>query len=131
MISPQTSHVIESMLSLKFPVRLRRKIINHILGSVVSLAKDPAGSHIIDACWDATQDIRHYREKMAREMADQEDVVRTDFFGRRVWQNWNMDGFVVARFDWGRQDGGHDRQFAKTPVLKKPWQKAQKDQSKI
>ena len=124
---PQTSHVVEYMLNKQFPQRFRRKIINHILGSVVTLAKDAAGSHIIDACWEATYDMRYYREKMAKEMADQADVVRGDFFGRRVWRNWNMDGFVGARFDWGRTGGEEqERQFAKRPEVKtkKPWQKA-------
>jgi hypothetical protein len=62
---------------------------------------------------------------MAKEMADQEDIVRTDYFGKRVWRNWNMDGFVGARFDWGRTQGGQEeRQFAKRPeVKKKPWEK--------
>jgi nucleolar protein 9 len=114
------------MLNKQFPQRFRRKIINHILGSVVTLAKDAAGSHIIDACWQATYDMRYYREKMAKEMADQADVVRVDFFGRQVWRNWNMDGFVGARFDWGRTEGEQqERQFAKRPEVKtkKPWQK--------
>jgi hypothetical protein len=124
MTHPQTSHVIEYMLATTFPVPQRKKILNHILGSVVTLATDPAGSHVIDACWEATGDIRHYREKMAREMAEQADVVRTDFFGKRVWRNWNMDAFVAERFDWGQQHGAEQRQFAKTPVVKKkPWQK--------
>lgn len=124
MTSPQTSHVVESMLSSKYPVPIRRKLLNHILGSVSSLVKDPAGSHIIDACWDATQGIKHYREKIAREMADEADDIRTDFFGKRVWRNWNMDGFVGGRFDWGRQNGPQEGQFAKRPVIKeKPWQK--------
>jgi hypothetical protein len=111
------------MLSPNFPVPLRRKVLNHVLGSVVSLAKDPAGSHVIDASWNATQDIRHYRVKLAQEMALQPDDVRSDFFGKRVWRNWNMDGFVGARFDWGRGQGANERPFAKTPVVKKkPWQ---------
>jgi nucleolar protein 9 len=112
------------MLSLTFPVNLRRKLVNHIFGSTVSLAIDPAGSHIIDASWQATQDIRHYREKMAQEMADHEDTVRPNFFGKRVWRNWNMDGYVSNRFDWGRQKGEEGIQFAKKPVVKeKPWGK--------
>jgi len=126
MTCPQTSHVVEYMLDKSFPQRFRRKIINHILGSVATLARDPAGSHIIDACWEATHDMRYYREKMAKEMADQEDVVRTDYFGKRVWRNWNMDGFVGARFDWGRTQGEQEeRQFAKRPEVKKkkPWEK--------
>jgi hypothetical protein len=116
---PYTSHVIESMLSTTSKVPMRRKILNHILGSVVTLSTDPAGSHIIDACWSATQDIRHYREKMAREMAEQADLVRNDFFGRRVWRNWSMDAFVGSRFDWGREHGGGESKFAKMPVVKK------------
>lgn len=122
---PQTSHVIEQMLSSQYPVPLRRKIINHILGSTVKLAIDPAGSHIIDACWAATQDIRHYRQKMAKEMAQEEDTVRTSYFGKQVWRNWNMDGFVGDRFDWGRAEGDQqEKKFAKMPVVKKkPWQR--------
>lgn len=119
MTSPQTSHVLERMLSLTFPTRIRRKLLNHILGSVVMLTKDPAGSHIVDACWNATHDMRHYREKMAREMAQQADVVKDDFFGKRVWRNWNMEGFMDGRFDWGRQqDGSRGGQFAKMPIAK-------------
>src|SRR5438552_14807652 len=124
MTSPQTSHVIESMLSSKYPLPVRRKLLNHILGSVVSLAKDPAGSHIIDACWDATQGIKYYRERIALEMADQADDVRIDYFGKRVWRNWNMDGYVGGRFDWGRQGVTEEGRFAKRPVVKeKPWRK--------
>lgn len=53
----------------------------------------------------------------------EEETVRTDFFGRQVWRNWNMDGFVGERFDWGREGEGETR-FAKKPeVKKKPWQR--------
>ena len=107
------------MLSQQFPVPKRRKLLNHILGSVVGLATDPAGSHIIDACWGATENIRHYRDKIAAEMAEQEDAIRNDFFGKRVWRNWDMNGFVSQRFDWGRPKGEQERKFAKMPVVKK------------
>jgi hypothetical protein len=112
------------MLAQRYPVALRRKLLNHILGSVVSLAVDGAGSHIIDACWGATENIKHYRDKMATEMAAQEDIVRNNFFGKRVWRNWNMHGFVNQRFDWGRGSGEQGRKFAKMPVVKKKvWQR--------
>ena len=106
MTSPKTSHVLESLLSPTYPVPIRRKLLNHILGSVSKLSTSPTGSHIIDACWTATNGLKHYREKMAREMADEEDVIRGDFFGKRVWRNWSMDGFVSGRFDWGRGEKG-------------------------
>jgi nucleolar protein 9 len=112
------------MLSQQFPVPLRRKLLNHILGSAVSLATDPAGSHIIDACWGATENIRHYRDKLAAEMAAQEDTVRNDFFGKNVWRNWNMHGFIHQRFDWGKKEGDQERKYAKMPVVKKKvWQR--------
>ena len=62
---------------------------------------------------------------MAKEMAVEEDTVRTDYFGKQVWRNWNMDGFVGERFDWGRQEGERlENKFAKRPVVKKkPWQR--------
>jgi hypothetical protein len=126
MTNPATSHVLESLLSSEHtPSPSRRKLLNHVLGSVASLSKDPAGSHVIDACWNATRDLRYYREKIARELGDNADDVRTDFFGRRVWKNWDMDGFVGGRFDWGRGGTGEERGFAKRPVVreKKPWKR--------
>jgi nucleolar protein 9 len=107
------------MLSPSVPLRLRKALLNEIVGSVVSLAKDPSGSHVIDACWEGTQGIRHYREQIARALADQADSIRNDFFGKRVWKNWNMDAYVSGRFDWGRQDGAQEGRFAKMPVVKK------------
>jgi hypothetical protein len=126
MTCPQTSHVLESMLLPTHPIPIRRKLLNSIPGSVSYLANNPSGSHIIDACWHATDGIKHYREKIAKEMAEGEDEIRNDFFGKRVWRNWNMDGFIAGRYDWGRRFGGQEvgQQFAKRPVVKeKPWQK--------
>ena len=118
------------MLSPEIPVRFRKKLLNHILGSVASLATDPAGSHVIDACWNATRDIRHYKEQIAKEMAEKADSVRNDYFGKRVWRNWNMDAFVSGRFDWGRQDGSEGKQFAKRPVPRtKKWQSVKWEKS--
>lgn len=125
MTNPATSHVLESLLSSEHTASIsRRKLLNHVLGSVASLAKDPAGSHVIDACWNATRDLRYYREKIARELGDNADDVRADFFGRRVWKNWDMDGFVGGRFDWGRGGTGEEMGFAKKPVVReKPWKR--------
>ena len=97
------------------------------------LSMDPAGSHIIDACWAATSDMHHYRERIARELSEQSDTIRDDFFGKRVWRNWKMDGFTTKRFEWGREGSGQEARYAKKPaVKKKPWQKmAEKKQQSI
>ena len=116
---PETSPVIEAMLSPSIPKHLRKDVLNELIGSVVTLAKDPAGSHVVDACWEATRDIRHYREQIAHTLAGQADSIRSDFFGKRVWRNWNMDAYVSGRFDWGRAEGSGERRFAKMPVVKK------------
>jgi len=59
-----------------------------------------------------------------QEMTSQEDIVRNDFFGRRVWKNWNLDAYVSGRMaDWERGGRGGARQFAKIPVAKKVEQK--------
>ena len=107
------------MLSSKIPAPLRRKIINHIIGSVVKLATDPAGSHIIDACWGATTDLKYQRDKIAGEMAGQADIVRNDFFGKQVWRNWNMNTYTTNRNDWRRPIGTQETQYAKMPTVKK------------
>jgi nucleolar protein 9 len=115
MTHPTTSHAIESMLSPALPVPLRRKLVNHILGSVVPLATSPTGSHIVDAAWDATQDIRFQKEKIAKEMSLQGDVVRNDFFGKRVWRNWRMGVYVVNEGEWRSAEG--EGKYAKRPVV--------------
>jgi len=126
MTHPFTSHVVELMLAKDIPVKWRRMIINHIIGSVASLATDAAGSHIIDACWEATGDIRHQRDKIAAELADEADVVRNNFFGKRVWRNWDMTAFVTNRMEWRRGQGPSGTLYAKSPVVKKkPWQQRQ------
>jgi hypothetical protein len=132
MTNPATSHVLEALLSSKkSPTISRRKLLNHVLGSVSSLSKDPAGSHIVDACWTATRDLRYYRERIAKELADDADDVRGGFFGRRVWKNWDMDGFVSSRFDWGRDSMAQEKQFAKRPVVQeKPWKQRKDGQGK-
>ena len=124
MKSAQTSYIIEQILSspptITIPKPLHRKLLNHILGSVVELAIHPAGSHIIDACWNATNDLHHYRPKIVQEIIAQEDVVRNDFFGRRVWKNWKLDAYVNGRMaEWERGGATGERQFAKIPNSKK------------
>jgi nucleolar protein 9 len=125
MTNPFTSHVVEAMLSTKFPAPFRKKIINHIIGSVVSLATDAAGSHVIDACWEATTDLRFQRDKIASELDDQGDGVRSDFFGKRVWRNWKMDMYRTRQMEWRRPPGSQEASYAKMPIVKKrPWQQA-------
>ena len=72
----------------------------------------------------ATRDLRYYRERIAKELVDNADDVRGDFFGRRVWKNWDMDGYVSSRFDWGRAVTVDGKGFAKKPVVQeKPWKR--------
>jgi len=128
MTNPATSHVLEALVSAEeAPAISRRKLLNHVLGSVASMSKDPAGSHIIDACWTATRDLRYYREKIAKELVDNAEDVREDFFGRRVWKNWDMDWYVSSRFDWGRGITADGKGFAKRPVVQEKSWKRKKD----
>ena len=85
----------------------RRKLIPMFYGHMVELATDQAGSHLADALWDGTNDAHFIKEKLAKELADQEGVLRDSRYGRSVWKNWSMDLFSRRPHDWQNQAKGH------------------------
>lgn len=60
----------------------------------------PAGSHIVDAAWIATDGIMNYKQSIAQELINSEGKIRESFFGRTVWRNWNMDKYKTRRDEW-------------------------------
>jgi nucleolar protein 9 len=85
----------------------RRKLIPMFYGHMVELATDQAGSHLADALWDGTNDAHFIKEKLAKELADQEGVLRDSRYGRSVWKNWSMDLFSRRPQEWQNQAKGH------------------------
>ena len=71
---------------------------------LIDLATHPIASHLLDALLEATKPITtndahpnpnltHLRDRIARELLDNEARIKDTVPGRAVWRNWNMDVF--------------------------------------
>lgn len=98
---PTASHLVQaSLTSPHASIIHKRKIFNLLAGHFAQLAISPSGSHLVDACWDATQGMNNYRQGIAQELVARETDVRASLFGRIVWGNWAMDKFKTRRGHW-------------------------------
>lgn len=84
-------------------VIFRRKMIQQFYGHVGELALDPSASRVIDAIWEGTHGLAFIRERIAEELAENENSLRESFVGRAVWRNWRMDLYKRKRGDWVKQ----------------------------
>lgn len=101
---PTASRTLQAALtSSNASVIFRRKMIQQFYGKVGELALDPAASRVIDAIWDGTHGLAFIRERIAEELAENENSLRESFVGRAVWRNWRMDLYKRKRYDWVKQ----------------------------
>lgn len=101
---PTASRTLQAALTSKnASVIFRRKMIQQFYGKVGELALDPAASRVIDAIWDGTHGLAFIRERVAEELAENENSLRESFVGRAVWRNWKMDLYKRKRNDWVKQ----------------------------
>ncbi|KAH7378671.1 armadillo-type protein [Pyrenochaeta sp. MPI-SDFR-AT-0127] len=101
---PTASRTLQAALtSQNASVIFRRKMIQQFYGKVGELALDPAASRVIDAVWDGTHGLAFIRERVAEELAENENSLRESFVGRAVWRNWRMDLYKRKRNDWVKQ----------------------------
>ncbi|KAF1843639.1 ARM repeat-containing protein [Cucurbitaria berberidis CBS 394.84] len=101
---PTASRTLQAALTSKnASVIFRRKMIQQFYGKVGELALDPAASRVIDAIWDGTHGLAFIRERIAEELAENENSLRESFVGRAVWRNWKMDLYKRNRYDWVKQ----------------------------
>lgn len=120
---PVASRVVQlSLTSSITPLEYRKRMIPRFYGHLSTLAMDSVGSFTVDALWQATNGIHFMKERLARELADNEAQLRDSHTGRKVWRNWSMDLYTRRRSEWhavakGRdvamEDGG---MTAKTPL---------------
>lgn len=97
------SRTLQAALTAKHAsVIFRRKMIQQFYGHIGELALDPAASRVIDAVWDGTNGLAFIRERVAEELAENENSLRESFVGRAVWRNWRMDLYKRKRGDWVR-----------------------------
>jgi nucleolar protein 9 len=101
---PTASRTLQAALTAEHAsVIFRRKMIQQFYGHVGELALDPAASRVIDAIWNGTHGLAFIRERVAEELAENENSLRESFVGRAVWRNWRMDLYKRKRGDWVKQ----------------------------
>jgi nucleolar protein 9 len=80
-----------------------RKLIQRFYGHMAEMALDTAASHVVDSMWEGTHGLAFIRERIAEELAENEQHLRESSCGRAVWRNWKMDLYKRRRNDWIRQ----------------------------
>ncbi|EEB07169.1 RNA-binding protein Nop9 [Schizosaccharomyces japonicus yFS275] len=98
-----SSHIIEQILGMSdLKMAHRRRLLNAFDGHFAEIAVTAPGSHIVDKCWFATQDLPLYRSRIVAELAEAGDEVKFDFYGKKVWANWKVELYRRAADQWYR-----------------------------
>ena len=80
--------------------KFRRMLLQKFSRRARELALDHVSSYVFDAFWKATSDLRFIRERLAQELARDEEALRESRSGRVVWRSWLMDLFTNKRKSW-------------------------------
>ncbi|VEU21032.1 DEKNAAC101918 [Brettanomyces naardenensis] len=98
------SHIVESCITSpeKLDLVLRKRFLNEIVPHVIELACNAQGSHIVDRLFSLTFKLNVYKERIARKLLDNEELVKRTVYGRQVWKNWKMDMYARHFGDWKR-----------------------------
>ena len=84
--------------------KFRRITIQRLTPHAVDLSMDKTASHVIDAVWKASSNLKYPREQIALELAKSETLLRQCSPGKAVWRNWKMDLFKRNKTQWTRGD---------------------------
>jgi nucleolar protein 9 len=104
---PTASHIIQLAVTCETSTGpIRRQLVPLFFGHMVELATDSAGSHLADALWDGTKGSHFMKERLAKELQENETVLRESRYGRSVWKNWSMDLYQRRFHDWQAQAKG-------------------------
>lgn len=101
---PTASRIIQLAITCETStVSFRRQLIPVFFGHMSELATDSASSHLVDALWDGTSGSHFLKERLAKELQENEAVLRESRYGRSVWKNWSMDLYQRRFLDWQAQ----------------------------
>ena len=81
----------------------RRKLVNKFLAdpnSIVTLATNKSGSHVLDSFWDGTQGLMMLKERICSILAENMTYLRDDWVGRVVLRNWMVEQFQRRKVEW-------------------------------
>lgn len=99
--NPTASRVLQVALASDLSTaQFRRQFIPKFYGHAAELAQDSAGSHIVDALWNATSQAHFMKERLAKELQQAESELRDSVYGRNVWKNWSMDTYTRRFQEW-------------------------------
>ena len=101
------THVLQfalKCLNQDHAARFRRTIVQRLTPHAAELALDTTASHVVDAMYQASQDLRYPREQMGAQLAKSEGLLRQSPSGKAVWRNWEMDLYKSSRKKWVHQD---------------------------
>ena len=114
------THVLQTSLvcpDQETSSKFRRIIIQRFTPHAVDLAMDKTASHVIDAVWKASSNLKYPREQIAHELAKSESLLRQCPSGKAVWRNWKMDLFKRSKTQWMRDD--RDNTVLNVPLTQK------------
>ena len=105
------THVLQQSLTCSnqdHAAKFRRTIIQRLAPHAADLALDTTASHVVDAIYDASEDLRYPREQVAHELAKGESLLRQFPSGKAVWRNWDMDLYKRRKNVWIHGGGGEE-----------------------
>ncbi|KAG4305952.1 hypothetical protein PORY_000862 [Pneumocystis oryctolagi] len=95
------SSVLETVLRLPaLTLSDKRKLLNNFFESYSVLSCDPSGSHIVDACLYTSIGLNNYRERIADELLKSSEIIRDDYYGKKIWKNWQMNIYKNNFIEW-------------------------------
>ncbi|KAH3662251.1 hypothetical protein OGAPHI_005499 [Ogataea philodendri] len=96
------SHVVETCLNRQVEIISRKKLLNQLIPGVGVLACHATGSHVVDRLWDFTFGLNMYKDRIAKLLSENRDVLKNSGYGRQVWKNWHMELYSRRYADWKR-----------------------------
>ncbi|KAJ9603894.1 Nucleolar protein 9 [Cladophialophora chaetospira] len=105
-----SSRVVQTALSpTEFNIQFRRHFVPRFYDQIATLAQDLTGSYVSDALWSATDGLHFMKQRLARDLANNESQLRDSPFGRNVWKNWAMDIYSRRPGEWQALAKGQER----------------------
>ena len=109
--SPVASRIIQvALTSEKSSGKFLRRFVPAFDNMISDLAIDVAGSHVVDALWNATNGSHFMKERIAKALQSSEAKLRDSMYGRTVWKNWHMDLYQRKHREWQAVAKGFDQE---------------------
>ena len=120
---PSASRVLQvALTSSASSPAFRKQLVPMFYNHLSDLATNSSGSYLVEALWDGTSGIHFMKERVAGELAQDEQQLRESPYGRNVWRKWSMDLYTRRRSEWqalGKSQSVDQQQSQSLPQPKK------------